>query len=158
MRNPEKIVRAKRSRNYRGRSVPGSYLYARKYPAIYNTSIRCIHTPGHTNGVMSFILNLSDGTVAGMHGGVGCNSMHSDFLKRYGLSFECRRLFKKSLYRLSQEKVDLVLGNHPEQNNTIEKMRKIFNGEDSILNVNEWSAFLSITEKSINKLIESDPE
>ena len=37
-RNPEKIVRAKRSRDHRGRGVPRSYPYARKYPATFKYS------------------------------------------------------------------------------------------------------------------------
>ena len=90
--------------------------------------------------------------------GIGMNSMRSDFLKRYGLSFACREQFKKSLLRLSQERVDLVLGNHPGQNNTFEKMMKILKGESSILDAGEWPAFLGVAEKSINELIEHDPE
>lgn len=123
-----------------------------------NTKIRCIHTPGHTKGVMSFIIHLSNGTVAGMHGGVGMNSMRSKFLNRYGLSFECRNWFKDSLLKLSKEKVDLVLGNHPGQNHTLEKMLKIFSGDTDILDRNEWAAFLEDAEKKVNDLIEKDPE
>ena len=123
-----------------------------------DTIIRCVHTPGHTAGVMSFIITLNDGTVAAMHGGIGMNSMQSAFLRRYGLSFECRQQFKDALRKLSCEKVDFVLGNHPEQNGTVEKMRKILDGEANILDGNEWQAFLEKVEKHIDHLIETDPE
>ena len=123
-----------------------------------NTVIRCVHTPGHTDGVMSFIITLNDGTVSAMHGGIGMNSMKSDFLKRYGLSFECRGRFKEALIKLSSEKVDLVLGNHPDQSATAEKMLKVLGGDTNILDTNEWSAFLAKVDKSINNLMENDPE
>lgn len=121
-----------------------------------NTKIRCVHTPGHTEGVMSFIITLNDGTIAAMHGGAGMNSMRSEFLKQYGLSFECRAKFKESLQKLSKEKVDLVLGNHPEQNNTLAKMLKVFRGEGNILDQGEWALLLKKLEKNINHLMESD--
>ena len=123
-----------------------------------NTSIRCVHTPGHTDGVMSFIITLNDGTVAAMHGGIGMNSMQSGFLKQYGLSFECRQRFKEGLVKLSGEKVDLVLGNHPDQSATAEKMLKVLSGDANILDANEWSAFLAKVDKEINDLIKNDPE
>ncbi len=39
-----------------------------------NTTVRCVHTPGHTDGVMSFIITLADGKIAAMHGGSFCMS------------------------------------------------------------------------------------
>jgi len=123
-----------------------------------NTIIRCVHTPGHTDGVMSFIITLNDGTVAAMHGGIGMNSMQSSFLKQYGLSFVCRQRFKEGLLKLSSEKVDLVLGNHPGQTGTLEKMLKVFSGEKNILDRNEWTEFLEKVGRRINNLIENDPE
>jgi len=122
-----------------------------------DTSIRCVHTPGHTEGVMSFIITLSDGTVAAMHGGVGMNSMRSAFLKQYGLSFVCRENFRKSLDKLSGEKVDLVIGNHPGQNDTKAKMLKILKGQTDILDPTEWNRFLQKMEKTICDLMETDP-
>ena len=94
-----------------------------------DVSVRCIHTPGHTDGVMSFLITLADGTVAGMHGGTGTNTLRSDFLRRYGLSFDCRRKYRESVDKLRGESVDLVLGNHPEQSDTLGKMIRIMNGE-----------------------------
>ena len=55
-----------------------------------NVQIRCVLTPGHMDGVLSFFITLeSEGKkmVAAMHGGIGTNSMAADFLNAYGLSF-----------------------------------------------------------------------
>lgn len=123
-----------------------------------NTTIRCVHTPGHTAGVMSFIITLPDGTVAAMHGGVGFNSMKSSFLRAYSLSFACRAQFKEGLRKLAGEKVDLVLGNHPQQNNTLEKMQRIFRGEKDICDTGEWVRFLREMDVSMDRLMQNDPE
>lgn len=122
-----------------------------------NTKVRCIHTPGHTEGVMSFFITLSDGTVAAMHGGIGTNSLHSDFLTRYGLSFDCRKKFRSSLARLACEKADLVLGNHPETTDTKGKMVQVLNGKNDIRDRSEWSCFLLFVESIIDDLEKNDP-
>lgn len=121
-------------------------------------SIRCVHTPGHTDGVMSFFITLADGTVAGMYGGTGTNTLRSDFLKRYGLSFDCRRKYKESVDKLWNERVDLVLGNHPEQSDTLGKMIRILNGETDVRSSEDWYALLKETEEKYQKIMETDPE
>lgn len=123
-----------------------------------NTTVRCVLSPGHTDGVMSFIVTLDDGCVAAMHGGAGMNSMRGDFLRRYGLSFDCRRKFKEALERLLAEKVDLVLGNHPEQNDTKGKMLKVLAGDGEILDREEWRRLLESLKADIDRLSEKDPE
>lgn len=120
-----------------------------------NTTIRCRLTPGHTDGVLSFFINVKtdEGTfTAAMHGGIGLNSMTSEFLTKYNLSFDCREVFKKGLLKLSNENVDLVLGNHPPQNNTTEKLQKVLNGE-SVIDKGEWQRFLDTTYQRLEKKI-----
>ena len=123
-----------------------------------STKIRCILTPGHTPGVMSYVITLADGTVAAMHGGIGSNSMHSKYLKKNNLSFDCRKQFKEGLYKLEKEKVDIVLGNHPEQTKTVEKMVRVLNGETDLRDSEEWSSFIARNHRRIDKLIREDPE
>ena len=122
-----------------------------------NSTVRCVHTPGHTDGVMSFIITLADGKIAAMHGGIGTNSMASAFLLEYDLPFDCRRKFKEGLKRLAEEHVDLVLGNHAEQTNTLGKMLKVKAGHE-VLDTEEWACFLAKCDKMIDSLAEDDPE
>ena len=123
-----------------------------------STKIKCILTPGHTAGVMSYIITLKDGTVAAMHGGIGSNSMASSFLKKYGLSFNCRTQFKEGLEKLAKEKVDIVLGNHPEQSKTLEKQIRVLNGDTDLRNPQEWVDFIAWNHRRIDKLMREDPE
>lgn len=116
-----------------------------------STTIRCVLTPGHTDGVLSFIITTGEGEnkfVAAMHGGVGFNTLKTDFLNKYNLSFDCRDIFVEGLHKVSKEQVDIVLGNHPGQNKTTEKLEKVLAGE-SIIDKSEWNKFLEETEKSL---------
>jgi metallo-beta-lactamase class B len=124
-----------------------------------NTRIRCVLTAGHTAGVLSFFIELSNferSIVAAMHGGVGLNSMTREFLNKYGLSLECRDTFRQGLRKLADERVDLVLGNHPYQNNTAEKQKAVASGEGSILDHTEWKRFLIATENNLDIMLEKE--
>lgn len=124
-----------------------------------NTTIRCRLTPGHTEGVLSFFINIEEdgqSIVAAMHGGVGMNSLSADFLNHYHLSFDCRERFREGLHELSKEHVDLVLGNHPYQNDTEGKLVKAFSGTKNLIDPTEWKRFLITTEEKLNALIESE--
>ena len=122
-----------------------------------NTSIRCVLSPGHTDGTLSFFISLSDGTVAAMHGGIGLNTLSSVFLNARGLSFDCRNKYRQTIARLKNEYVDLVLGNHPDQNNTQDKMIRVMQGDTDIRNSKEWSELLLFIEEKINELEKKDP-
>ena len=123
-----------------------------------NVSVRCLLTPGHTEGVLSFIITLKDGektVVAAMHGGVGRNTLKAEFLKKHSLSFDCREVFRTGLHRLADEHVDLVLGNHPQQNDTQGKLEKVLRGE-SALDSAEWLRFLLQTEQKLDQMIQEE--
>jgi len=118
-----------------------------------DTVIRCVLTPGHTDGVLSFFINVKEGDneiIAAMHGGVGLNSMFTDFLEKRGLSFDCRRKFRDGLKMLKNEHVDLVMGNHPPQNDTEGKLKKVMAGEN-IIDPGEWERFLTFREEECDK-------
>lgn len=117
-----------------------------------NTTVRCRITPGHTDGVLSFFINIKTKEkqfVAAMHGGIGFNTLATDFLNKYKLSFDCRNVFKEGLRKLADEKVDVVLGNHPEQNDTQGKLQKVLSGE-SVIDNSEWKRFLIATEQELD--------
>ncbi|MBQ6474180.1 MAG: MBL fold metallo-hydrolase, partial [Victivallales bacterium] len=81
---------------YREAFEPDHALHDGDFIRLGSTEILCLSTPGHTPGVMSFFFDVTeDGKTyrAGMHGGVGMNSMKRDFLDKYGLSLDCRQQF-----------------------------------------------------------------
>lgn len=123
-----------------------------------DTQIRCRLTPGHTDGTLSFFINAKEGDknyVAAMHGGIGTNSMRASFLREYGLPFDCRDRFREGLHKLASEHVDLVLGNHPQQNDTEAKLAAVLEGK-SIVDETEWQRFLVAAEKYLDAVIEME--
>lgn len=122
------------------------------------TRVRCLLTPGHTEGVLSFFVTREgDEAVAAMHGGAGMNSLAASFLRSYGLPFSLRDDFRAGLERLRGERVDLVLGNHPGQSETVEKAAKVAVGETP-LDPSEWHRLLDTFENQLDALLTREAE
>ena len=125
-----------------------------------NTTVTCVSTPGHTDGVMSFFFDVSDGTRtlrAGMHGGVGLNTLSAEFLTRNALPFENRDKYFASLERLKQEHVDIFIGNHVGNNDTEGKLARVHAGEaDAFIDPTEWPRFLERCRERLLALIEQE--
>ena len=111
-----------------------------------NTKIRCVLTPGHTVGVMShFWETEEDGKKyrVGIYGGAGFISLSEDRLKECGLTMEMRETFSRSIDKVWDEKVDVMLGNHPFHNDTYEKHERVLRGEkDAFIDPGEWQRYL----------------
>lgn len=110
-----------------------------------NTTVTCMATPGHTPGALSFFFHVTDGVKtyrAGLHGGMGINTMSRKFLEKYGLPFSCREDFKKAMDRLAEEKVDIFLGNHMQHNHTPERYQQVMAGDtEAFVHPGEWAEY-----------------
>ena len=110
-----------------------------------NTKIKAVATPGHTPGAMSYFFDVYDGersVRAGLHGGMGINTLSDEFLLRYKLPFSLRDDFRSSMKRIGEEKVDIFLGNHMQHNDTLGKAKRLKNGEsDAFINSDEWAKY-----------------
>lgn len=96
------------------------------------TKIRAVSTPGHTPGTMSFFFNVDDGKdtyIAGMQGGAGVGALTHEFLNAYNLPISYRDDFEKSMEKIKNEHVDILIGNHPGDVDTAGKYAKIKAGE-----------------------------
>ena len=128
-----------------------------------NISIRCVSTPGHTPGTISFFFDIEDDGktyTCGMHGGVGVNSIKKAFLDRYGLPYSYRQDFINSLNRVRNEKVDIFLGNHAWNNQTKEKGLFRLENPDApnpFIDPDAWSAFIDKCLARVMKVV-NDPE
>ena len=115
-----------------------------------NTEIRAVLTPGHSPGVMSLFIKVTDGSTtytAGMQGGAGLNTLSLLFLQKFALDVsETRNSFLEGIRKLENEKVDITLGNHPSQNKTLEKRQKMLENSGApnpFIDPAEWQVFLS---------------
>ena len=133
-----------------------------------NTEIKAIHTPGHSPGVISFIIKVNDGKetfTAGMQGGAGLNTLNLQYMEYFhfdasGIT-ETRRSFLDGLKKLEKEKVDIPLGNHPSHNKTLEKYKKMQENPDApnpFIAPAEWQKFLSDTRSKFNKMLAEEEE
>ena len=127
-----------------------------------NTTIKCYHTSGHTPGTMSFVFNsTSKGKdyICSTFGGAGTNTMEAWFLEKYGLSYDCRDDFRKSLHKMADIDVDIHLGNHPFNNDTSRKVKHWMENptaQNPFINKQDWNIFLKSCENNLNELIEKE--
>ena len=110
-----------------------------------NATVTAVATPGHTPGAMSYFFDVTDGCEtfrAGLHGGMGTNTMTSEYLDKYSLPYTLRDDFRRSMHRLAEERVDIFLGNHMQHNKTCEKADRVRAGDKyAFVNADEWAPF-----------------
>lgn len=118
--------------------------------------IRCVLTPGHTLGTMSFFFDVKteEGTfLAGLFGGAGMNSLALPYLLHHGLPLDMPERMLESLEKVKNEAVTIHLGNHPYNNKTLEKReRQLLEGGNPFIDASSWQDFL---EDSRQKTLET---
>ncbi|MBQ6685785.1 MAG: hypothetical protein IJM99_06735 [Firmicutes bacterium] len=117
-----------------------------------NTTVRCVLAPGHTHGTMAFFFPVTDGTTtfqAGYWGGAGFLTTYKEFCRTYGLPEDLAVRMGETIEKLRKEPVDICLGNHPNQNCTLEKRQYMIDhpGENPFLDKTSWEVFLTLQEK-----------
>jgi len=125
-----------------------------------NISIKCIETPGHTDGTLSFFFDVTDGEnthLAGMFGGAGTNTLTEEFLLEFNLPFENRKKFLNSIDLLEKINVEIFLGNHVVNNKTDIKLERVRNGEKyAFYAPEEWKVFLKSRKQRLFDVIKED--
>ena len=124
-----------------------------------NTEILCKAAPGHTPGTMAFFFNVTNGKQtlrAAMHGGVGRNSMTKEYLDKNGLSYEAREKFIPAIDSFIDEKVDILLGNHVANNDTVGKSHQMTKDYNPFINDKAWKEFLTLTKNKFYAMMEEE--
>ncbi len=150
--NPERALLCYAPQKYDEICMPDRELCDNDIITLGNTSIRCILTPGHTGGTMTFFFDASDGKKTyrvGYMGGVGFLSIYKDYCKKYCLPLDMCKKLGESIRRVWDEPVDIVIGNHPNQNCTVEKRQWMLEHpeENPFINPESWHIFLSALEE-----------
>lgn len=122
-----------------------------------NTKVELYDAGGHTPGTMALRFMLPSGLKAAMHGGVGVNTLSSAYSKKKSLGTTWRDAFIRNVRALYDLEVDIVLGNHPEQSKTFEKMARIGGEKNPFIDLGEWNRMLAACERKYNSLQEKDP-
>ena len=145
--------------------APDGYLRDGDVVRLGNTEILCLHTPGHTAGVLSFFFDVEeDGQVyrAGMFGGAGVNQLKKEYLDRKVegtcLPLSWRADYLRTVERLRAERVDVFLGNHCWNNKTREKYEKKLADptKNPFINPKSWGVYLNSCENALMKIIRKE--
>lgn len=113
-----------------------------------NTDITCVLSPGHTFGTMSFFFDVTDGRQslrAGYLGGAGLLTTYKAYCSWYHLPQTKCAAMKETIQKLWNEKVDITLGNHPSQNDTLGKRKRMIEnpGSNPFIDPTGWQTFLT---------------
>ncbi len=114
-----------------------------------NTDVRFYLSPGHTMGVISCFFDAHEGekTVrCGYYGGFGFNTLQKDYLIEIGdPEYKTRQIYLDSLARAREQKVDLFLGNHCINNDTLGRRKQQLenpDGPNPFLDDTLWARYL----------------
>ncbi len=148
MRNRPELVYMQANPNpYASIFTPDLELEDGEMLTLGNTSVKCVLTPGHSPGVMSFFFDTQeDGATyhIGYFGGAGFNTLYRRKLEADDLPLSMRETFLESLAKVREYPVDVVLGNHPRQNETLKKREMMLAGAQSnpFVDPDEWKCFV----------------
>ena len=112
---------------------------------------------GHTPGTMAYVFELPCGLKAAMHGGIGMNTLTSEYTKKHNLGTVWREAFIDSLNRLYGLEVDVVLGNHPGQNDTFGKLKRRTADSNPFIDPSEWDRMIDMLRNKFHERMLSDP-
>lgn len=142
--------------------TPDVLLFDGDTVSLGNTEIHCFSTPGHTDGTMSFFFHTFDGKRtlrAGMHGGVGKNTLTTEFLRTNGLPLSRREKYINGLKYVRNQQVDVFLGNHVQNNDTVGKLRQVAAGNvDAFVCPGAWQNFIDEKIARMEQIIRDEKE
>lgn len=129
-----------------------------KYPITFYSC------PGHTDGVIAFFFE-ADGEEGvkrfGYYGGFGFNTLQKDYLIEIGdPQFKTRQVYLNSLAKVRDQKVDIMLGNHCINNDTLGRRQKQIedpDGPNPFVDPEWWAKYLDSKRDDLLKLM-ADPK
>ena len=141
--------------------VPDRFFKDGDVITLGETSILCLHTPGHSEGAMSFFFTVTENGQtyrAAMFGGASPNQLKKSFMNYWGVNFLMRGAFYRSIERLRDMEVDVVVGNHTWHNHTDEKYEWMLADPtvNPFIDKTEWRAFLDDAEEKMNAIIREE--
>lgn len=120
-----------------------------------------IHTrlsAGHTPGTTSFFVTVKDSDgkplVWGMHGGVGINTMNTDYLNKVHLPLSLQDTFLKGCEDMKSIHVDICTPSHPSHSDMLERIPADRHDYTPFVDEHKWPAFLDERAESLRQVID----
>ncbi len=128
-----------------------------------NTTILCRTVPGHTEGCIALFFDAKEGDEVkrcGYYGGFGFNTLQKAYLLDIGdTKFEMRQKYLDSLAKVRDEKVDIFLGNHCVNNDTLGRRQRQLTdpeGPNPFVDSEVWGSYLDEKQDALLKFM-ADP-
>lgn len=127
-----------------------------------NTDVQFYLVPGHTEGCIACFFDVTDGKEkkrVGYYGGFGFNTLQKDFLIEIGdPTFEMRKIYLESIKKVRDEKVEIFMANHTNNNDLLSRRRYMLDhpGENPFVDDKLWKNYLDMKYDDLLKLME-DP-
>lgn len=122
-----------------------------------NVTIHTRLSAGHTPGCTSFFVEMPDEKggklVWGMHGGVGVNTMNTDYLNQVHLPLSLQDSFLKGCEDMKSIHVDICTPSHPSHSDMLSRVPEDRNDYTPFIDPNKWPAFLDERADSLRKVI-----
>ena len=122
-----------------------------------NVKIRCVLTPGHTEGVITLFFEVTDGGktyLAGLFGGAGVNAISLPYVFHNESPADSAEQMLASIDKIWDEPVVVHLGNHPYNNRTLEKReQQLREGGNPFIAPDSWHTFLGDMKEKIKKIM-----
>lgn len=124
------------------------HFYSDKEPIIMgDITIRTRLSAGHTPGTTSFFISVKDEAgnplIWGMHGGVGINTMNTDYLNKVHLPLSLQDTFLKGCEDMKSIHVDICTPSHPSHSDMMERVPADRIDYTPFVDENKWPAFLT---------------
>ena len=103
--------------------------------------------------------NGKEEKIAGLHGGLGANTLTRAFTDKYDLGY-LRAEFKAQMLRLMDEPVDIILGNHTKQIDFLFRRKRLLEdpeGENPFVDPTAWKELLTRYLEDFHTLCRNDP-
>lgn len=128
-----------------------------------NTVVECHLVPGHTAGCVALFFDAHDGDEVkrcGYYGGFGFNTLQKEYLIDIGdPRFETRQTYLESLAKVRDQRVDIFLGNHSDNNDTLGRRERQLadpTGPNPFVDPTLWGKFLDEKREALLKFM-ADP-
>ena len=115
--------------------------------------IRCVLTPGHTDGVLSLFFDVThngETYLAGLLGGAGVNALTLPYIYYNERTEDPTQQMLRSIEKIWNEPVVVHLGNHPGNNKTLQKReQQLKEGGNPFIAPDSWHTFLTELRKKV---------
>lgn len=127
-----------------------------------NLKARFRLVPGHTDGSIAMFFDMEeDGVIrhVGYYGGLGLNTMEREYLLQRGdPNCEKRKEYLQSIESVRDEAVDVVLGNHTEHGDVLDKRKRQLAGYygNPFIDPTDWNRLLDEWSEKMKALMRSE--